>query len=93
MSTDDKVMEALHDHDKRLVAVETEMRGIHTEIRALKADIAQNATVSATALEKISEVAIKVSGLASSHKLVLLLLGVGVPLLVGLEAYAVFFGE
>ena len=85
-----KIMSALHDHDRRLVAVETEVRGIHNEIRDLKAAITSVVQETRGVAAKMDTLGDKVGELTGTQRMLLWILGAGIPLLVMLEAWAVF---
>ena len=73
MSDQQEIMQALHDHDRRLVKVETELHGLHKEVGVLRAQ-----------LESLID---HVGELKGSHKLILAIVGFGVPAIIALELW------
>jgi hypothetical protein len=86
---DPDIIGALHDHDRRLVAVEVEVRNIHGDLKTLAGDVRANAAVAREALNAIARLSSEISAVASSQKILLWVLGLAVPALVALEAWSV----
>jgi len=85
-----ELLSAIHDHDKRLIRLETQLEGVHVELKSVQKEINRNAEIASKALEQITQLAIKVADLAASHRMLLrVITGFGV-LIAGLEAWTVF---
>lgn len=69
----DEIMDKLWDQDRRLVKVETELSGLHTQVATLR--------------QQIDELIAHVGELRGSQKLILLFVGFGIPAIIGLELW------
>jgi len=91
MSPDhEKLYVAVHEHDLRLVAVETEMRGVHNEMKELKTSVAENTQANRQLLATIFQIDLKAEKLGTTQRFILWILSVSATLITLLEAYAVF---
>lgn len=73
-----EILQALHDHDRRLVKVETELHGLHREVSVLRTQLAQ----------LIGDV----GSLSGGQKIILAIISIGVPLIAGLQIWGALGG-
>ena len=74
-TVDGELEKKLFDHDLRLTRVETELTGMHNELRAQRQDIKDNAGIARDIQKEVRNLTAAVSELAGSHKLLLWVLG------------------
>lgn len=80
----------LHDHDLRLTRVETELRGVHNEIRAQREEIKLNASIAREIQTDMRSLIGKVSELSGTQKTLMWSLGAFGAILGILEAWSTF---
>lgn len=80
----------LHDHDLRLTRVETELRGVHNEIRAQREEIKLNASIAREIQTDMRSLIGKVSELSGTQKTLMWGLGAFGAILGILEAWSTF---
>jgi hypothetical protein len=78
--TNGDIMGALHQHDLRLVRLEGKVDG-------LDRDVTRNGTRTDLAFQKLEDLAEAVAKLSGGQRLILLIVGVGIPLIAGLELW------
>ena len=86
-----RILDAIHDHDNRLVAVETEMHGLHKEVGEMKEHIKDNSGVSRAILEKMHAVAIQITSIESGNSAMRWLFATAIGVFGLILSYAVFF--
>jgi hypothetical protein len=69
----EKILDAIHDHDRRLIRVETELKGLHTEVGGLASHITRLA-------EHVAE-------LRGSSRWVFWIVTTGVPAIMALQIW------
>lgn len=77
------VQSKIWDHDVRITKLETELTGIHTELRQQREDIKENKALASRVLMEVGKV-------AGQNKLILWIIGLAGALLSGLELWVVF---
>lgn len=87
---DEELQKQLHDHDIRLTRVETELQGVHKEIREQRVDIRENAKLAQDIQKDVKSLVSKIGELAGSQRVILWGLGAFGFVLGGLELWAVF---
>lgn len=90
MSSDvEKLIEALHDHDRRIIAIEVEMRGVHKEVKELRDAISKNTEAHMQLLAQVAEGNKAIGQLQTGQTILTWILGLGVGAITLLEIYAV----
>jgi hypothetical protein len=85
-----KIYEAVHEHDLRLLAVETELRGVHKEMKDLKDSVTENTRANHQLLHSVHQIDLKAEGLATGQSIIMWIIGLGAASITLLEIYAVF---
>lgn len=87
---DSELIKQLHDHDIRLTRVETELQGVHREIKEQRVDIRNNAEIAQEIQKDVRSIVAKLSDLSGSQRILIWGLGAFGFVLGGLELWAVF---
>ena len=90
MDQNQELITQLHDHDLRLTRVETELRGVHNEIRAQREEIKLNASLSREIQSDMRSLIGKVSELSGTQKTLMWSIGAFGAMLGILEAWSTF---
>lgn len=87
---DGELEKQLHDHDIRLTRVETELQGVHREIKEQRVDIRKNAEIAQDIQRDVRSIVAKLSSLTGGQKILIWGLGGFGAFVGGLELWAVF---
>ena len=87
---DGELQKQLHDHDLRLTRVETELAGVHKEIREQREEIKINAHIAREIGKDVKEIVLQLGELSGSQRIILWGMGAFGAVLGGLELWAVF---